>query len=457
MTDQTSDAIEAFAAHVADTPDDAIPPAARAAAKTFILDSLGVGVAGSAGPAVEELIACSADWGRGDDAGVWVDDRRLPAPSAAMVNAYQVHNSEFDAVHEGAVLHPMASILGAVLAHGERRGGLNGRQLLSAAVLGADVSCSIGVGATTGLTFFRPATAGAFGAAAALGRADGVSAGRLVDACGLLLGQISGTMQAHAEVSALLGMQLGFCTRAAVMAHDMAARGLTGPRRVLEGPYGYYALFEGGHEVNRVVADLGRVWRIAEVSHKPVPGGRATHGAVEGLLTLMDREGFDGEAVDSVEVEVTPLVHRLCGRPDIDDPTPNYALLCIPYGGAVALLRGAVTVEDFRPPRLADAVVHDLARRIRVVPRDDPDPNALDPTTVSVRLRDGQNHTVTLDKVLGNPAKPLSRDQHLEKFRRNWRSGVRPLSEADGERLIALVDHLEEVADVSEIIGLLRL
>ena len=85
-----------------------------------------------------------------------------------------------------------------------------------------------------------------------------------------------------------------------------------------------------------------------------------------------------------------------------------------------------------------------------------PDPNALDPTAVSVRLRDGQNHAVTLDKVLGNPAKPCSRDQHLEKFRRNWRSGARPLSEADGERLIALIDNLEDVADVSEIVGLLR-
>ena len=122
----------------------------------------------------------------------------------------------------------------------------------------------------------------------------------------------------------------------------------------------------------------------------------------------------------------------------------------------MALLRGAVTVEDFRPPRLADPAVHDLARRIQVVARDDPDPNALDPTTISVRLRDGQHHAITLDKVLGNPAKPLSRDQHLEKFRRNWRSGARPLSEADGEALIALVDRLEDVADVSEIVGLLR-
>jgi len=120
----------------------------------------------------------------------------------------------------------------------------------------------------------------------------------------------------------------------------LAARGMTRPHRVLEGPYGYYPLFEGSHDVAGAIADLGRVWRIAEVSHKPVPGGRATHGAVEGLLTLMAREDFDAMAVDSVEVETTPLVHRLCGRPDIDDPSPNYALLCIPYCGAVALCHG---------------------------------------------------------------------------------------------------------------------
>ena len=38
---------------------------------------------------------------------------RTSATAAAMVNAYQIHNSEFDCVHEQAVVHPMAVLLAA--------------------------------------------------------------------------------------------------------------------------------------------------------------------------------------------------------------------------------------------------------------------------------------------------------------------------------------------------------
>jgi hypothetical protein len=37
---------------------------------------------------------------------------------------------------------------------------------------------------------------------------------------------------------------------------------------------------------------------------------------------------------------------------------------------------------------------------------------------------------------------------------RDWTSGVRPLAEADGERLIRLVDGLDAVADVRELVEL---
>jgi len=46
------------------------------------------------------------------EATVWGTGQRLPvAAAAAMVNAYQIHSQEFDCVHEGAVVHPMAAIL----------------------------------------------------------------------------------------------------------------------------------------------------------------------------------------------------------------------------------------------------------------------------------------------------------------------------------------------------------
>ncbi|MGZ0187208.1 MAG: MmgE/PrpD family protein, partial [Alphaproteobacteria bacterium] len=51
-----TDAVWAFAHHVANTRLEDVPAEAVAKAKTYLLDSLGVGVVGSAAPWVDELI-----------------------------------------------------------------------------------------------------------------------------------------------------------------------------------------------------------------------------------------------------------------------------------------------------------------------------------------------------------------------------------------------------------------
>ncbi len=451
----TMDAIRTIAEHVARTRYADLPPAAVQATKTFLLDTIGVGIAGSAGPWVEELVACLHGWGSADESGIWVRDARLPAPAAALANAYQIHNSEYDCVHEPAVVHPMTAVLSAALAHAERHGGVRGDELVVAVALGVDVACHIGVASRSPLRFFRPATAGAFGATAAVGKLMGFDAASIVRAMGVVYSQMCGTMQAHTEGSILLGLQIGFNARNAVVACDMAARGVPSLENVLEGPFGYYRLFEGAHDLGAVLPHVGRVWRITEVSHKPFPSGRATHGLIDGLLELQRRVGFSAGDVEHVLAAVPPLVHHLVSRPIKDAPDPGYARLCASYVGARALMRGAVGVEDFQPPALNDPETHALARRIEIRADGNPDPNALGPVRIAVTVG-GRQHDVAVDRMYGSPARPMSRDAHLAKFRRNWVSGARRLDEAKGEELIRRVDDLERVSDVHELLTLTR-
>ncbi len=450
-----TDAIEQLAAHLVRTPFENIAPKALNSAKTFILDTIGVAIAGTTGPHVSELISTAGGWGSDASATIWGSRERLPAPHAAMVNAYQAHNSEFDAIHEAAVIHPLASILASVLAVAERDGGISGCDLLTAAVLAVDVSCSIGMGSTETLKFFRPATAGSFGAVAALARVGKFNIERSIDAFGVQLGQIGGTMQVHEEGSPLLGMQLGFCTRSAVMSYDLAKAGISGARKVLEGDYGYYALFEGGSDIDCGFRGLGEVWRICGVSHKPFPSGRATHGVIDGLLTLRERHNIVASDVALVRAQVPPLVHQLTGRPMVDNLGVNYARLCIPYVGAVALQRGAVGLADFQPDRLREKRTAELASRITVEVRDVSDPNALVPQRIEIKTMDGSNFAIEMEEVIGSPEKPLSRDLHLGKFRQNWQNGAHSLKLERGEQLIDIIDKLEELNDCREITKLL--
>ena len=99
---------------------------------------------------------------------------------------------------------------------------------------------------------------------------------------------------------------------------------------------------------------------------------------------------------------------------------------------------------------------YDLAAKIRVE-RDagGQDENAMVPLSVHVRLRDGRQYSKRLDAVLGSPEKPLSRTAHLHKFRRCWQHGGQPIPAGNADRIIDLVEHLEDVSNIGELCRLL--
>lgn len=450
-----ADAIERFTDHVVGTGYDGIPRDAILAAKVFILDSLGVGLAGTRAPWVREWIDASLAPEAGEGARVWGTGERLPTPAAATLLGYLIHNSEFDCIHEKAVLHPMAVPFAALMAEAEARGGVDGRALLRAVVLGVDVACHIGAAVRNGLRFFRPAIGGGFGAVAAVGAAIGLDRARLLNAFGLYYAQAGGTMQAHTEGSPLLAMQVGFNARNAVTAVRLAEAGLPGLRGTLEGRFGYLNLMEGDYDAAALTAGLGRVWRVTEVAHKPFPSGRATHGIIDALRELRAGHGFTAADILSVAASVPPLTHHLIGRPPMPGMTQNYARLCGCYAAARLLTTGGLGVGDFTEAALNDPATLDLAGRVTIAPDGNPDPNALAPVTVTVRLRTGAELKHAIAVVYGNPAKPLSREAHLAKFRSNLAFAAGPVSAANADALIAMVDDLEGLDDVRRLVDLM--
>jgi 2-methylcitrate dehydratase PrpD len=431
-----------------------LPAEAVAATRTFVLDSLGVALSGSRVPLISVLKDTAATWGSGDAARVWGSGERVPAQSAAFLNGWQIHNQEWDCVHEPAVVHPMAVVLATLVAFAEARGGMDGRRLITGVSVAVDVATGIGRAARNKLRFFRPAMCGALGATAGMANMLRLDAATTRSALGIAYSQLSGTMQAHIEGSPVLPMQIGFNTRAALLAIELASRGIQGPGDFLEGVHGYYTLIDPEWDP-AAFEGFDERFAVTELSHKPFPSGRATHGGVDGLLTLQSQLGFRPADLVSAVVHAPPLVIQLVDRPARADMAPAYARLCLPYVAATALLNGDVGVADFEPAAIADPGRLALAARIGAQRDDNPSLNALAPQRVEVRLRDGSHHVLDLPAVLGAPGRPLDRVRHLAKFRRAAASGARPLSEADIEALIGLVDRLEDLGDVRHLVDAL--
>lgn len=457
MTGTTENPLPWLAGRVLNTRFEDLPANTIDRAKVFLLDTFGVGVAGCNGFRLKELIGVAQRWGKDDEATVWVSGEKLPAGAAAFVNAYQIHSLEYDSVNEQAVLHPLATILSAMMAYAERRSRegrpISGRDFLTACVLGVDISSFLGIAANGGIRFFRPATAGGFGAAAAIGKLEGFDQETLLRTFGTQYAQSSGTMQSHVEGSPLLGMQVGFNARASITSCDLSSVGLLGPIDAFTGMYGYLRLFENDDfDVAHGISELKAAFQMERMSHKPFPTGRLTHGAVDALKRLMDRHGFGADDIASVTFSVPPLVHRLVGRPDVPQPAPNYAKLCLQFVAATYLNHGAVDVEHFiGADMLNDPRTHELASRMTVELNDVTDLNTMVPQSAQVVLHSGRTHEITLEAVYGHPDAPLTQEEHLDKFRRCWQrsNGLKP---EVGEALIEQVDAFEALTDVAELV-----
>ncbi len=428
---------------------DGLSVQAQAAARSFLHDTLAVGIAGCNAAGSKAVHALATRWSGQVSSGCGVLGRpgaRATAPYAAFVNAFQIHSQEFDCVHERAVAHPLATVVAALLAQAQQGPSVAGADFLAAMVGGVDVVAALGVAATTPLKFFRPATCGIFGATAALCRMRGLGRREGIKAFGHALAFASGTMQAHVEGKPTLALQVAAAARSAVEAVDLAAAGIEAPTAAIDGPYGYLPLFEDGHDIRLALANLAGPPAITQLSWKPFPSGRAAHGGIVAIQTLMRDTGLSAATLERLTYRAPPLIARLVGRPASVSMGVAHARLCLPYLGAVTLLRGTVRLEDFSPARRSDTQVHALAERITVTDDGNTDPSAFGPASAELTLRDGRRVVLAVERQFGSPEWPLSPEQQSDKARECLAFGGMPDAHAALADAVRTLDRSRDAA-----------
>ncbi len=446
-----SDSLQAaLVSLVCDTSSEELPEAAIDAAQVALADSIAIGIAGGNSPFRDPLLAVVRPWGSGGNGRVFASKERLPPASAAFMNAFQMHCLEYDAVHEAAVAHVATSPIAALLAEIDSTDEpVSGASLLTALVVGIEVASSLGVAADAPLRFFRPSTTGVFGAAAAIASLRGFNARMTRQAFGYALAGAAGTMQAHEEGMPTLPMQMAAAARAGLIAADLAATGIPTVDRAIEGRFGYLSMFESKVATDGLVERLAKPWRVTELSLKPFPSGRATHGGIEAMLRLRS-QGLSGDNLASAELLAPPLIHHLVDRPAQSGMNVNYARLCWPYVAAVALKDGRVTIGDFTPDRLARSDTRAIADKIKVRINDVSDPSCFTPQQLTAIRHDGKHMQVRIEHLLGSPKQPMSAEGRRQKIIECLASAGLDATPADG--LMALSDHLWQCKDCRDLL-----
>jgi 2-methylcitrate dehydratase PrpD len=268
------------------------------------------------------------------------------------------------------------------------------------------------------------------------------------NALGMAFHQTSGSAQSMRDgvISKRLGA--GFAARSAVLGAFLAADGLTGTRRTLEGNAGLFALYERDEvKTDLITKDLGKHWRITEYSFKPYPCCRCNHTPI-GLGIQLREQGVKPSDVRSVEIGMGNVNWLTVGEPyDVRRDSVVHAQFNASYTFARALTDARVDLRSFQKPAISDPAIVALAAKVRAV--DDPaiDPTAIEPARVTVTLNDGRVVEVKSDTVKGSPQEPMSEDELLAKFRDCLDFGV-GAQRADADRLADAIMHIDSSTDV---------
>lgn len=342
---------------------------------------------------------------------------------------------EMDDIHRTAILHPGPVIWGTLTVGCD----CTMDEMLNAAVRGYETT--IAIGSTFDgwhySHFHNTSTAGLFGAAAAVaGLYDG-NRQQVVSAMGLA-GSVTGglwqmrneggdTKQWHIERAMVTGGSAGL----------YAVDGMQGPRFILEGPQGLYS----ATCKNPKPMEFPKRWRIWDVSFKPWGACRHAHPAIDAALELQELLGkLDGEIL----VETYADAIAFCDNPD--PKTPSQAKFSLQHAVAVVATSGVPTLADFEP-----AAIRKLAKaRPRVKVRECKDITARYPQHYGARVVCNQQ-TVELIDTLGDPERPMSEAQIIDKARALMAWGG--LSKKHADKAVKLALEGDDPAAIHKMLG----
>lgn len=428
-------------------------------AKDRVIDTVGCLVGGAYAPGNRQLVNLVRDRGGKAEATIFMYGGRVPASEAAMVNCILCRSFDFEPVSpvvEGRLVpgHVSGTTVMTALSLCERVGA-GGRELLTAMLLGDDLTARLlnTCEFTLALGWDGNGTANALGATAIAGRLLRLGEKQLRNAFGLVLNQLSGSAQNIWEGTTAFKLPLGLAARNGIFSAELAAAGWTAPKDALLGQFGYYELFTTGiQHAELLTKDLGKkFW--SDMSFKPYSCCRTTHGLIDCALEIFRTHQPNPQNIERITCYVPrDLGTSFLAQPwTIGDFPQGNALFSFRYTVATAFLKGNVRPVHFTEEAIRAPEINEFIKKIEI----DYLPEGKTGYVLTVMAADGQEYRAESRVPKGDiPGNPLSREELLAKFWDNVAFAGRP-AQKDAERLLELLDNLEQVDDVNEVIDLL--
>jgi 2-methylcitrate dehydratase PrpD len=426
-----------------------LPARAIEHAKMILASTLSSAAPGALIDSARILRDLAKDRGGRPEATVWFDGARLPAASAARVNAGLSDAAASDDSDIRNTAHYGTTLASAGLAIAERTGA-TGKDLLTAMVIGYEAAGRIGDARRGGRGGLHASQLVGFGGAVAVARLMKLTDQQMAHALGIVATTMGGiAIGTNSWAREYMGAN---AAASGVDAAEAAARGFTVNDDMLGTRGGFVDTFGGGRDaVRQLSTDLGQRWDIVEfLAIKLWPGAHPFSGTLEAAVNAARQAKVPADRVAQILI-AGPDRTNIGGSRRPRDLVE--AIHSLPYFVASAVADKEFTWVHATEGKIFDPVV---ARLMNVVELDPAPPQVTYKWSwggsVTVVTTSGQRFTSTVDAPRGSGPRGIEWSDVDAKYR-----ALMPDSKLPAARLGQILDEIHRFDRVNSVPAFARL
>ena len=404
-----------------------LPPDVIRMVKRTILDTIGCAFAGYAAGPSRIAMKLASDVSAKQAGTVLLSGIKTSPERAAFANGVMIRYLDFNDAYVSRMSGPghPSDTLAALLVAAEL-GGRSGRDLITATVLAYEVYCKIADVYDYTTNGIDHTTVTGMAAVVGAGHLMGLTSDQLVQAIGITVGGNTATGQGRSDaLSNWKTYAAADACRKAIFAVQLAQAGMSGPKRVFEGTYGFFKVMS-----REPIAQpqLGEPFGIRTAFTKRFPLGQFSQTVAQAAVQARPSiKSTDDLAEININVSRAAIT-IMADSPDKWRPqTHETADHSMPYSAGLALMYGRIDPDFYEDPYLHDPRLLDLVSRIRVLPLAEADkPELANLCVLELVLKSGERKTVRVENHRGHYKNPMTDGEMEEKFRVSARRHMRP-------------------------------
>ncbi len=404
-----------------------IPKKVIESAKDCILDSVGCSIGGSTlkpGKIVIDLFEGMNGIG---EATVYSSGKKIPLLHAVYINSYLANLLDFDDTYANFA-HPAATVVPPGLNMAEKIGA-DGRRLLTAVVVGFEISLRIGASIIASPERYKQvfgfSTWQIIGAAACTANLLNFDTEQVSNAFGLA------GMNAPVPYGRKFGMEkgdgdivwcknnYGWASMGGILGSLLTEKGFVGNRNILDGDKGFWVMAGSDRcDFDKMIEGLGKDFLIIKNSFKPYSSCRWGHSSIDACLKIMKEHKIDHNSISSIKVRSNYEI--TCTSKELKEPRSIVdAQFNLPYLLALCV-SGHPPSEGLSESHLTDPHVLSLLKKVRLELDQEADKLYFDKgimaSTIIIETKSGERFEKSVLIPKGSPENPMSREELEKKF-----------------------------------------